>query len=1135
MAIQGFNKEFYLNAKLAQLQSNSETAADWAGKDAAFLEARFSAVGLTAEEHYEQFGYKEDLAPNAFFNPAEYIRAKAVDLFNDPSSSYLSVDAAAAAFQAAWTGNVYDHYLQFGEAEGVNPSNAFDVSGYYEAKLAQLQAAGNTEITTTAQVKAAFDAAGLTALEHFVAFGQNEGITAPAVPAGEQVNVDTSVPGETFSLTTGADNFTGTANDDTFAGSDVAAPGATPTWSAGDKIDGGLGNDTFNVVQANPISVPTGATVTNVENVNLQSGSSINVDTTSSFSGLTALKTTTSNATQDVTAAATTDVTAIASARSADAVTINGGKDVSVTATGTVAGGNISIGNTTAAKGAVTVSETIAGAGNVAAGAISVKGGTTVNTTTTATNSNLNGTTVTQGDVTVTGTADTTAATVKQSAAVTAVTAVPAVANNVTESAVVTWQPFAADGTQSIGGMTITNTSGGAVTADDVATVAGGGTVLGVAITTAPGGWNVSTATGATNTFTSTTPNANVTDVDNSTGSSGAGNSAPTAVVTQGSAAAAAVTGVGGIAAGDVSITDVNAASTTAAGKITTVSLENFDAATVNSGALTTLNLAGKGASVDAGTLGALTTAANTSLAVNTNGLTTTGAVTIDSDITTVNVTSSTAKSTVASLIAGGAKSINVSGDAVLAVNANTLGALTDVTVTNTAGFQLGGTAINTAATFTGGAGDDAVSLDATTKAITMGAGNDTVTSAGLVGTGGSVDAGDGNDTIVMTSAQAADADDNATFNSKFTGFETLQLSNQLATGTTLNLTGINGVSTVALTAGGATGTSVIGNLVNNGTVKLTADSTEFAVQVKDATFNAADVLNLELSKAGVLAAGTITAAGVETVNITSADAVATGSAAAINTMTLTAADATTITVAGNNGIDLSSSVAAKVTSFDASGVVGNGTADTAANLAVTYASDNNTATASVSITGGAGNDVLTGGDAKDTIVGGAGDDVITGGKGIDTLTGGAGRDTFKFAAGDAGITGAEKITDFTLGLTGDTIDLAATGITANQTATNVTAQISGAVDVTATVKDGILTIGGADAALVDSLGEFKSVFEAIDTANAADSAAFVFGGNTYVISDDATNAVQDIIQLTGITNATSLATTAAEGAILIG
>ena len=105
MAIQGFDKTFYLNAKLAQLQSDSATAADWAGKDAAFLEARLNAAGLTAEEHYEQYGYQEDLAPNAFFNPAEYIRAKATDMFNDSNSTYLTIDAAADAFVSLWGGN----------------------------------------------------------------------------------------------------------------------------------------------------------------------------------------------------------------------------------------------------------------------------------------------------------------------------------------------------------------------------------------------------------------------------------------------------------------------------------------------------------------------------------------------------------------------------------------------------------------------------------------------------------------------------------------------------------------------------------------------------------------------------------------------------------------------------------------------------------------------------------------------------------------------------------------------------------------------------------------------------------------------------------------------------------------------
>lgn len=243
MAIQGFDKNFYLNAKLAQLQSNSETAADWAGKDAAFLEARFAAVGLTAEAHYEQYGFQENLAPNAFFNPAEYIRAKATAMFNDANNAYLTIDAAAQDFVNLWGGNVYNHYLQYGEKEGVNPSNAFDVSGYYEAKLAQLQAAGNTDITTVAQLKASFDAAGITALEHFITYGQGENITAPAVPAGEQVSPEEATnPGETFSLTTGIDALQGTAGNDTFIGDNV---GASPTASAADQLDGGAGQDTL--------------------------------------------------------------------------------------------------------------------------------------------------------------------------------------------------------------------------------------------------------------------------------------------------------------------------------------------------------------------------------------------------------------------------------------------------------------------------------------------------------------------------------------------------------------------------------------------------------------------------------------------------------------------------------------------------------------------------------------------------------------------------------------------------------------------------------------------------------------------------------------------------------------------------
>ena len=71
-----------------------------------------------------------------------------------------------------------------------------------------------------------------------------------------------------------------------------------------------------------------------------------------------------------------------------------------------------------------------------------------------------------------------------------------------------------------------------------------------------------------------------------------------------------------------------------------------------------------------------------------------------------------------------------------------------------------------------------------------------------------------------------------------------------------------------------------------------------------------------------------------------------------------------------------------------------------------------------LTLTGTAGDDVFTGGDAynetftglagNDQISGGAGDDTITGGLGNDTLAGGAGSDKYYFQAGD----GADRITE---------------------------------------------------------------------------------------------------------------------------
>ena len=251
MAIKGFDKAYYLGAKLDQLQNDPATAAEWAGKDVAFLEEKLiNDFGLTAESHYEQYGYQEGLAPNAFFDSAEYIRAKAVQMVNDTSTTYTNVAEAETAFVEIWGGNVYLHYLEFGEKENVNPSNDFDVSSYLDAKLAALQADPETAEEwagkTTADLTANFETANLTALEHFLAYGQDEeGLEAPAVPADERVEVDAQNPGQVFSLTADTDDLTGTENDDTFEGQTGLA--GERTLNADDSLDGGEGNDTLTV------------------------------------------------------------------------------------------------------------------------------------------------------------------------------------------------------------------------------------------------------------------------------------------------------------------------------------------------------------------------------------------------------------------------------------------------------------------------------------------------------------------------------------------------------------------------------------------------------------------------------------------------------------------------------------------------------------------------------------------------------------------------------------------------------------------------------------------------------------------------------------------------------------------------
>ena len=394
---------------------------------------------------------------------------------------------------------------------------------------------------------------------------------------------------------------------------------------------------------------------------------------------------------------------------------------------------------------------------------------------------------------------------------------------------------------------------------------------------------------------------------------------------------------------------------------------------------------------------------------------------------------------------------------------------------------------------------------------------------------GGTADMGTGTDTVVFaTSANATTASADAAFNADFLSVEAIEVAAALTT--TIDAAALGGATSFSLN--GTNNAGIINSLASGSTVTLKDPSTTVTANISNAVVSTGDVLNVVLSNdtATANAFGTVTTAGTETVNITMTDAGTVNNVVATtDTATLVATSATTINVSGNNGLTLTTAGNTAVTTFNASGVVADtATSDSAALLAVTYASANVTATAAVAITGGAGNDVLTGAAAIDTIVGGAGNDQITGGTGADTLTGGAGADTFVFAGGDSTTAAHDVVTDYTAAAaSGDTLNMSGTA----DIAEDETASAGVAAAVTITVDDGILTLGGTGAGAIDTLAEW--IVEANATVDANDeSVAFEFNGDTYVYQQTAAGDL--LVELDGVTGITDMAAAAAANSILI-
>jgi Ca2+-binding RTX toxin-like protein len=174
------------------------------------------------------------------------------------------------------------------------------------------------------------------------------------------------------------------------------------------------------------------------------------------------------------------------------------------------------------------------------------------------------------------------------------------------------------------------------------------------------------------------------------------------------------------------------------------------------------------------------------------------------------------------------------------------------------------------------------------------------------------------------------------------------------------------------------------------------------------------------------------------------------------------------------------------------------------------------------SITGGAGVDTLIGGAGIDTISGGEGADIISGGAGGDVLTGGNGADVFRLrTTGDSSVANLDKISSFVKADDGFDFDLTSdAAVTNDATVVGNTANEFSAGVVVGTLATNVAAAGSLTAALT-----------LVENATIAtgEVAVFTYGGNTYIIQEDAGNnngSVHSITELTGITGITNVTET---------
>jgi len=622
----------------------------------------------------------------------------------------------------------------------------------------------------------------------------------------------------------------------------------------------------------------------------------------------------------------------------------------------------------------------------------------------------------------------------------------------------------------------------------------------------------------------------------------------------------ASITGAGTVTVRDMqSVATKTSSSATAApaaaSTLTTVNLTGVSGATgIYSDALTTLSVVDSSTTVTVNSnFGKNSTALNVSVGNSTTtvsaseatSVAVTGVQSANAKINTTNVAAANSASTV-TLTAAKATTVSFAGTSDITLGSSTLSLATSITASGSGKLDLGtptgyakvtkvdgsaatgkivasiGATITGATTdrsfaFTGGSGNDVVTITGELKAdvtaagasvvntIDLGAGDDTIkNSSGTIGVGSTVDGGAGTDTMPASLVTVGNS-------ARIKNFELLGLDKTSGSFDSDLLAGATGLN---LMAQGATYTNVektqsltVNENIGSGSTNLTFTSTNVTGKSDGylVTFNAEGAASDTASSPTSINAGTLVLQGIEDVTIASGSVknyvnnTVTLTSANLKTVTVTgAATKTTLAFDGTNGTSTSATDRA-VSMIDGSAYTGR--------LFVNTANVIEDAVNGLTVKGGSGRDQITF-DGVTIVDAGAGDDLIIVSNGATgTVTGGAGNDTFDVSGSTAGDVTSDatikyvEITDFTKG---DVLKLSADTASSNA---YVSANTVVAAANATTLKEALT------AALTRS--NWSTNAPATDA-----NVYFSYGGNTFIANQDSADGLQTtdtIVKLTGI------------------